>query len=89
MWYEFDAQRGNFFKLDIQDVKDLIFMNKSGKKPKSLEDFAIVEEVKIDESKHEDLVGQVTIATLEEKERKKRRGGKNHGHSGGHHNKKK
>ena len=73
MWYEFDAQRGNFFKLDIKDVKELISMNKNGKKPKSLEDFAIVEEVKVDESKHEDLVGQVTIATLEEKERKKRR----------------
>ena len=86
MWYEFDAQRGNFFKLDIQDVKDLILMNKGGKKPKSLEDFAIVEEVKIDESKHEDLVGQVTIATLEEKERKKRRG-KSHGRS--NHNKRK
>lgn len=90
MWYEFDAQRGNFYKLDIQDVKDLIFMNKSGKKPKSLEDFAIVDEIKVDESKHEDLVGQVTIATLEEKERKKRRGGKgHHGHGKGHHNKKK
>jgi len=77
MWYEYDTQRGNFFKLEIQDVKDLLFMNKSGKKPKSLDDFAIVEDVKVDESKHEDLVGQVTIATLEEKERKKRRS-KNH-----------
>ncbi len=92
MWYEFDAQRGVFFKLDIQDVKDLIFMNKGGKKPKSLEDFAIVDEVKVDESKHEDLVGQVTIATLEEKERKKRRsGGKGHhgGHGKGNQNRKK
>ena len=77
MWYEFDTQRGNFFKLDIKDVKELILMNKAGKKPKSLEDFAIVDEIKVDESKHEDLVGQVTIATLEEKERKKRRGKSN------------
>jgi len=30
----------------------------------------------VDESQHEDLVGQVTLATLEEKERKKRRKGR-------------
>ncbi len=87
MWYEFDAQRGNFFKLDIKDVKELISMNKNGKKPKSLEDFAIVEEVKVDESKHEDLVGQVTIATLEEKERKKRRHKGNNNRGGNSNNK--
>ena len=50
-------------------------MNKAGNKPKSLDDFAIEEKIKVDESKHEDLVGQVTLQTLEEKERKKRRGG--------------
>ncbi|HLP21739.1 MAG TPA: regulatory iron-sulfur-containing complex subunit RicT [Chitinophagales bacterium] len=77
MWYEYDTQRGNFFKLDIEDVKELIVMNKAGQKPKSLEDFAIEDDVKVDESKHEDLVGQVTLNTLEEKERKRRRGGNN------------
>ncbi len=86
MWYEYENRRGNFIKLDIKDVKELLFMNKSGKKPKSLDDFAIIEDVQVDESKHEDLVGQVTIATLEEKERKKRRN-KNKNHN--RHNKKK
>lgn len=74
MVYEYAEQRGIFYRLGIDDVKELLFMNKSGKKPKSLDDFAIVEETKVDESKHEDLVGQVTLQTLEEKERKKRRG---------------
>lgn len=74
MWYEMDSQRGNYIKLSVDDVKELLFMNKSGKKPKSLEDFAIEDTIKVDESKHEDLVGQVTLQTLEEKERKKRRG---------------
>ncbi|HWB65173.1 MAG TPA: regulatory iron-sulfur-containing complex subunit RicT [Chitinophagales bacterium] len=77
MCYEYEARRGNFIKLEIEDVKELLWMNKNGKKPKSLDDFALVEETKVDESKHEDLVGQVTIATLEEKERKKRRQNKN------------
>ena len=83
MWYEYDTDRGNFFKLDIEDVKDLIAMNKSGKKPKSLDDFALVEEIKVDESKHEDLVGQVTLSTLEEKERKKRRNNNKNRNQGG------
>lgn len=77
MWYEMDGQRGNYIKLSVEDVKELLFMNKSGKKPKSLEDFAIEETIKVDESKHEDLVGQVTLQTLEEKERKRRRGNQN------------
>jgi cell fate regulator YaaT (PSP1 superfamily) len=82
MVYEIDAQRGNFFKLEIADVKELLAMNKAGKKPKNLADFSIVETVKVDESKHEDLVGQVTLTTLEDKERKKRRGGHQHRHRG-------
>jgi cell fate regulator YaaT (PSP1 superfamily) len=73
MWYEMENVRGNFIKLDIEDVKELLWMNKNGKKPKSLDDFALVEEEKVDESTHEDLVGQVSLATLEDKERKKRR----------------
>ncbi len=85
MVYEYAEQRGNFIKLGIEDVKEMVWMNKSGKKPKSLLDFAIVEAVKVDESKHEDLVGQVSLNTLEEKERKKRRDNrhKNKGPQGG------
>lgn len=71
--YEYEHQRGVQFKLGVEDAKELLWMNKAGKKPKSLMDFAIVEEVKTDESKHEDLVGQVSLSTLEEKERRKRR----------------
>ncbi len=77
MVYEYAEQKGNYIKLDIEDVKELLAMNKGGNKPKSLEDFAIIETIKVDESKHEDLVGQVTLQTLEEKERKKRRAGGN------------
>ena len=77
MAYEYAEQKGNYIKLSIEDVKELLAMNKSGNKPKSLEDFAIIETIKVDESKHEDLVGQVTLQTLEEKERKKRRAGGN------------
>lgn len=72
LWYEFDDKRGAYFKLSVGDAKELLLMNKSGKKPKSLENYALVE-APVDESKHDDLVGQVSLSTLEDKERKKRR----------------
>lgn len=78
MLYEYEMQRGNFIKVGIEDVKEIMWMNKNGKKPKSLGDFAVLDDVKVDESKHEDLVGQVSLATLEEKDRKKRRHGNQH-----------
>lgn len=78
MVYEYENARGNFIRLGIEDVRELIKMNKAGRKPKSLLDFAIVENQAEDESKHEDLVGQVSLATLEDKERKKRKGKHQH-----------
>lgn len=72
LWYEYEEKKGVFYKLSIEDAKELLWMNKNNKKPQSLESYALVEEEK-DESKHDDLVGQVSLATLEEKERKKRR----------------
>ena len=71
MIYEYPEQRGNFIRLSIEDVKEMIMLNKSGKKPKNLVQFAVTETVKVDESKHEDLVGQVTLTSLEDKARKK------------------
>lgn len=72
LWFEYEEKKGVFYKLTVEDAKELLWMNKNNKKPQSLENYALVEEEK-DESKHDDLVGQVSLATLEEKERKKRR----------------
>lgn len=71
MWYEYPEQRGKFFKLTPDDVKDFIWQNKQGNKPKLVE-VAVVDDVKVDESKHEDLVGQVSLASLEQKARRKK-----------------
>lgn len=71
LWYEYEDKRGVFYKLSVEDAKELLWMNKNNQKPKSLENYALVEEEK-DESKHDDLVGQISLATLEDKERKKR-----------------
>lgn len=72
LWYEYEGKWGTFYKLLAKDAKEIVKMNKQGRKPQSLTVFSLVEEV-ADESKHDDLVGQVSLAVLEEKNRKKRK----------------
>lgn len=72
MCYAYADQPGNLIRIPLESVKELLWMLKNGKKPQSLENFAEVVEVK-DESKHDDLVGQVSLKTLENKDRKRRR----------------
>jgi cell fate regulator YaaT (PSP1 superfamily) len=74
-----------FYKLSVADVKKIIHMNKGGEKPASLVDFNIetITEKKLDE--YEDLVGQVSLKTIEKKSKNKRRNKnkKNKGNRGG------
>ncbi len=77
MWFEYEGTHGNPFKLDVDTVTELAWMNKQGKKPTNLSNYNVVEEEVIDESKHDDLVGQVSLATLEEKSRKNRNKSRN------------
>jgi cell fate regulator YaaT (PSP1 superfamily) len=83
MWFEYEGTHGNPFKLDVETVAELIWMNKSGKKPASLSNYNVVENTVVDESKHDDLVGQVSLATLMEKDR---RGRNNKGRSNNNRN---
>jgi hypothetical protein len=83
MWFEYEGTHGNPFKLDVETVAELIWMNKQGKKPASLSNYNVVENVVIDESKHDDLVGQVSLSTLMEKDRKNRNKGRSNNSRGG------
>jgi hypothetical protein len=70
-----------YYKLSAEDVATLIQMNKKGEHPNSLSNFNIVEEPKdkeLDEAYNEDLVGSVSLKTLEKKARKKPRKNKNY-----------
>ncbi len=72
LWYEYEDKRGTFFKVLAKDAREIVKMNKQGRKPQSLLVFSQVEE-EVDESRHDDLVGQVSLASLEEKNRNKKR----------------
>lgn len=77
MWYSLESTPGVYFKLDIDTVQQLMWMNKQGQKPEALGTYTVVEEKIVDESKHEDLVGHVSLTSLEEKDRKNRQGNRN------------
>jgi cell fate regulator YaaT (PSP1 superfamily) len=72
MWYSLESNMGVYFKLNIESVQELLMMNKQGQKPANLTNFAVTEDVKEDESKHEDLVGHVSLNSLEERSRRNR-----------------
>jgi cell fate regulator YaaT (PSP1 superfamily) len=70
-----------YYKLSADDVATLIQMNKKGEHPNSLADFNIIEEAKdkeLDEAYNEDLVGSVSLQTLEKNTKKKKRKNNNY-----------
>ncbi len=48
MWYSYENDRSNILAIDIANIKKIIELNKKGKLPEKLEDFAVVMEKKID-----------------------------------------
>jgi cell fate regulator YaaT (PSP1 superfamily) len=72
LWYEYEDKRGTFYKVLAKDAREIVKLNKQGRKPQSLLVFSQVEE-EVDESRHDDLVGQVSLASLDEKNRNKKR----------------
>jgi len=78
----YNLDRSNkYFKLSAEDVATLIQMNKTGDLPNSLQDFSIIDEPKtkeLDDAYNEDLVGSVSLQTLEKKSKKKKRKNKNY-----------
>lgn len=69
MWFKFQ-ESNNIYKLHVDDVKAIMEMNRKGEKPQNLNDFNIVEEEE-EKDAYEDLVGQVNLNVLEEKNKKK------------------
>lgn len=70
MFYQVDHS-GTFYPLTIENVKAVKEMNKLGKKPESLAELAVADD-KEEEIEFADVVGQISLKTLEKAERKKR-----------------
>jgi len=65
-------REGNtYYPLSIDDVKGILEMNARGEKPEGLEEMAVVAEEK-ELLEFEDVVGQISLQTLEKADRKKK-----------------
>ena len=79
MWYSYEGEAENFISMSVDRVKEIIEMNKQGKKPAELKD-ATVEVVEEKKPDYENVVGQDSLTRFDnQKRRKKKNRNKNRG----------
>lgn len=71
MTYNID-KTSTYYKISVADVHKVQQMNKAGEIPETLANFNIVDEPKEKEESYDDLVGQVSLTTLQKPKKKKR-----------------
>ena len=71
VWYSYSSEPSNFIELPLDKVQEIVFQNKKGNFPESLEMYikAFVEEPKHD---YENVVGQDSITRFDKKRSKKK-----------------
>ncbi|WP_457615959.1 PSP1 domain-containing protein [Lutibacter sp.] len=76
LWYTYKENRTKWYKLTVDQVKEIIETNKNGEKVPSLEDYEsdLIEEAKVD---FENVVGQDSLTRFDVPKRKKKRRSKN------------
>ncbi|TAL61557.1 MAG: hypothetical protein EPN85_04550 [Bacteroidetes bacterium] len=75
MWYAYENERGVFIELSVDRVKEVIALNKAGKKPDELRAAAQMIVPKFKEPDYQNVVGQDSISRFDR--------GKNKGKGGG------
>lgn len=71
--YEKDHGRGKFYPLEIEQVKDVIAMNKAGQKPTDLSSLQVIEEEEEEVGFDGDLTGVVELPSDRKKKKKKKK----------------
>jgi len=76
IWYTYKENRVKWFKLTLEQLNEIIFLNNSGEKVASIEEYEqdLIEETKVD---FENVVGQDSLTRFDTPKRKKKRRGKN------------
>lgn len=72
LWYAYEGEMMNWHKITLEDVNEILALNKEGKSGGLLEEYAseLIEDVKID---FENVVGQDSLTRFDRPKRKKRR----------------
>lgn len=76
LWYTYKENRSKWFKLSLEQVKEIIALNKDKELATSLEEYEadVIETAKVE---FEDVVGQDSLTRFDAPKRKKKKGGKN------------
>jgi len=72
MWYSYPGESG-LFSMTPERVKEIIALNKSGKKASDLNDYEIKSEVEVEEVGYSNVVGQDSVNRFENKFKKKKK----------------
>ncbi|MEZ4879479.1 MAG: regulatory iron-sulfur-containing complex subunit RicT [Chitinophagales bacterium] len=70
MLYYYDNQ---YYNLSLESATTIVTMNSNKQQPHNLKDLAIVAEAKIEEENFVDLVGQISINSLDKNDKKKKK----------------
>lgn len=81
LWFKFPGSE-RIFKLHVKEAVEIQKMNKNGIRPESLGEYAAPEKVK-EEHQYEELVGHVTLNTLEKKQGNRSKNNRNKGNNRG------
>lgn len=65
MWYIYENERGVFIELPVDRVKEVIALNKAGKKPDELRSAQVISAPKIKEPDYQNVVGQDSISRFD------------------------
>lgn len=86
MWYAFENERGVFIELSVDRVKEVIAMNKAGKKPDELRTEVQMAVPAIKEPDYQNVVGQDSISRFDKSKNRDRNNNRNRGRGRGGNN---
>jgi hypothetical protein len=79
MWYVYENERGVFIELSVDRVKEVIALNRAGKKPDELRAAVQISAPKIKEPDYQNVVGQDSINRFDKGKGNKGKGGGSRG----------
>ena len=79
MWYVYENERGVFIELSVDRVKEVIALNRAGKKPDELRTAVQLSAPVIKEPDYQNVVGQDSISRFDRSKNKDRNNNRNRG----------
>jgi len=84
MWYAYENDYSVFLPLTIENVKEIISLNKKGQKPETLELFSTPKETLTKEPDYENVVGQDSLDRFDKKINQSKKKKRNNKHKNNH-----